>query len=545
MTEPDVLTVIDGTEKGMTIALTGDGIRLGRDPEQVNAVLTDGRVSRVHARVWDDRGVLMLEDLGSSTGTLLNGGSIDRPMPLRRGDVITLGSTQIRVDWVPAPAATMVGPVPDVLRDHAAPGDGLWPERGAHVDEPAAESDSESDGSPTPAPAAVTTGQGWPTPSAGDSASDAHPAADEPGVVQAAWPPPPLPAGDAAQAQHDTTAEEGGGDVPAAPTAGDHSSDEAPPQHEPTVSSAGEAGGDHASPSQDSSPEIADGSSPTGDQPSPEPEPEPEPESESGGVQAAWPPPPLPSSPPAPAPDPVASEPGDEGEAAHHDGSPKQPDADDASEAGGAIAGAVSLTKDGDAPSAESAAEPSPHDTGVPEPAQQADGAAAVPPSSVTGGGTNWADLPPIQPWAPPADPAPASPGGWAPPGSPEPVSAQSPSDGPATSPEPTPAAADATQALPGGWGPPGAAPPAAADATQAVPGGWGPPGSAPPPAVDPAQFAPPPGSGYPPPPARPTVDGVSPTDVDGVTPPPAWPQPAPPSAPAKSSRRGWFRLKK
>ncbi|MCB0881857.1 MAG: FHA domain-containing protein, partial [Thermoleophilia bacterium] len=158
MSTPDVLVVTAGAEEGMHLALPSEGLTLGRDPEQVDAVLTDPRVSRRHARIWNDRGVLMVEDLGSTGGTLLNAEPIDRAMPLRRGDVIGLGATTLTVAWVPAPAATVIGTVPPELRSGAGePGDtdgaALWPHRGSAPVTP-----------PAPAPAESSTQAAWPPP---------------------------------------------------------------------------------------------------------------------------------------------------------------------------------------------------------------------------------------------------------------------------------------------------------------------------------------------------------------------------------------------
>lgn len=69
---------------------------LGRG-RQADFQLEDPNVSRDHAAVYWENGRLFVKDLGSTNGTLLNG----RPVtagPLERGDVITLGATEVRVE---------------------------------------------------------------------------------------------------------------------------------------------------------------------------------------------------------------------------------------------------------------------------------------------------------------------------------------------------------------------------------------------------------------------------------------------------------------
>ena len=61
------------------VVLDKQEVVIGRRNEkhEVDLDLTpDDLVSRVHARVWVESGVVMIEDLGSSGGTLLNGTAI-------------------------------------------------------------------------------------------------------------------------------------------------------------------------------------------------------------------------------------------------------------------------------------------------------------------------------------------------------------------------------------------------------------------------------------------------------------------------------------
>ena len=51
-------------------------------------------VSTHHARIVPDNGAWVLEDLGSTNGTLVNGEPLDSPYPLQPGDRVMVGDTE-------------------------------------------------------------------------------------------------------------------------------------------------------------------------------------------------------------------------------------------------------------------------------------------------------------------------------------------------------------------------------------------------------------------------------------------------------------------
>jgi diguanylate cyclase (GGDEF)-like protein len=59
-------------------------------------VLRDARVSRAHARIWRDGAGWMIEDLGSTNGTNVNGRRIGQPTQLANGDKVLVGDTVLR-----------------------------------------------------------------------------------------------------------------------------------------------------------------------------------------------------------------------------------------------------------------------------------------------------------------------------------------------------------------------------------------------------------------------------------------------------------------
>jgi len=85
------IQVIQGPDKGRSFTLNDGECIIGRESE--TAPLTDGTVSRRHAKLTLQNGRWILSDLGSANGTFLNGTRLTQPMPVDRGDQIRCGGT--------------------------------------------------------------------------------------------------------------------------------------------------------------------------------------------------------------------------------------------------------------------------------------------------------------------------------------------------------------------------------------------------------------------------------------------------------------------
>jgi len=73
-------------------------ITIGRDENAVHAALTTDRaVSRRHAAVDAREGGLMLADIGSSNGTVVDGQTISGPVRIELGQPFFVGRTMLRV----------------------------------------------------------------------------------------------------------------------------------------------------------------------------------------------------------------------------------------------------------------------------------------------------------------------------------------------------------------------------------------------------------------------------------------------------------------
>jgi hypothetical protein len=79
-----------GPTPGATFSLEGDQLVIGRDSSSSIAI-NDAEVSRKHARLNFQGGKYVIEDLGSTNGTFVNGQRLVSPVVLKSGDVVSLG----------------------------------------------------------------------------------------------------------------------------------------------------------------------------------------------------------------------------------------------------------------------------------------------------------------------------------------------------------------------------------------------------------------------------------------------------------------------
>ncbi len=79
-----------GPTPGATFSLEGDQLVIGRDTASA-VTINDAEVSRKHARLTFQGGKYVIEDLGSTNGTFVNGQRLVSPVVLKSGDVVSLG----------------------------------------------------------------------------------------------------------------------------------------------------------------------------------------------------------------------------------------------------------------------------------------------------------------------------------------------------------------------------------------------------------------------------------------------------------------------
>lgn len=94
---PPSLVFVSGPHAGQSIPLLHTTLTIGREHDN-NIEIKDGDVARYHARILNDRGAYVVEDMASATGTWVNGTRTQRAT-LGHGDVIRIGQTEIAVDF--------------------------------------------------------------------------------------------------------------------------------------------------------------------------------------------------------------------------------------------------------------------------------------------------------------------------------------------------------------------------------------------------------------------------------------------------------------
>jgi hypothetical protein len=116
------LNIVDGDTGVGRIPLDGTFV-VGRDEPGPGSLGKDAEISRRHARFYPiDNGDFIVEDLGSTNGTFVNGERISSPHVLRPGDRVTLGHTVVQFDREVAPVAGgLTVAVPRPQGDPAAP----------------------------------------------------------------------------------------------------------------------------------------------------------------------------------------------------------------------------------------------------------------------------------------------------------------------------------------------------------------------------------------------------------------------------------------
>jgi len=88
--------VRSGPNAGKAYPLEGAELTIGRDTSNPVSI-NDAEVSRRHAKLtWRGAGYV-LEDLGSTNGTFVNGARLSAPLPLKAGDAVSFGENIVLI----------------------------------------------------------------------------------------------------------------------------------------------------------------------------------------------------------------------------------------------------------------------------------------------------------------------------------------------------------------------------------------------------------------------------------------------------------------
>ncbi len=103
------ITLRSGPNPGTVFTLEGEQFSIGRDSSNEISI-NDSEVSRRHARLAFQGGKFVIEDLGSTNGTYVNGQRLTGQRVLKSGEVISLGEKiELVYEAVETdPGATMV-----------------------------------------------------------------------------------------------------------------------------------------------------------------------------------------------------------------------------------------------------------------------------------------------------------------------------------------------------------------------------------------------------------------------------------------------------
>jgi len=113
------LVIEDEAGTRSTVPFAAESILVGRAPEATFR-LGDRNVSRRHARFVLQGGSVFVEDLGSLTGTRVNGERITGRRKLREGDLVQIGDYDLAVlHELGAPGAGAPPPLPVTPREAA------------------------------------------------------------------------------------------------------------------------------------------------------------------------------------------------------------------------------------------------------------------------------------------------------------------------------------------------------------------------------------------------------------------------------------------
>ena len=119
------LNIVAGNGAGETVEVADEFV-IGRQAPGAGSLANDIEISRTHARITaEPDGRFVIEDLGSTNGTYVNGARIETPVALEAGDRIEVGGSALLVQATtvqPAPA-----PPPSVVHEPREPSNEATP----------------------------------------------------------------------------------------------------------------------------------------------------------------------------------------------------------------------------------------------------------------------------------------------------------------------------------------------------------------------------------------------------------------------------------
>lgn len=110
-----MLRCLDAISPNVDVILEYLPVHVGRAAD-CEVQLADRLSSRHHCVLAEREGLLIVRDLGSTHGTLVNGSRVHEEELLRPGDTFSVGMTTFQVDYTPEKAANAAGGGRGLLR---------------------------------------------------------------------------------------------------------------------------------------------------------------------------------------------------------------------------------------------------------------------------------------------------------------------------------------------------------------------------------------------------------------------------------------------
>jgi pSer/pThr/pTyr-binding forkhead associated (FHA) protein/predicted Ser/Thr protein kinase len=105
------LKVTEGPAAGSVLTVAEDELLIGRQAPGPGKLGNDIEISRRHARVTrESNGQFLIEDLGSTNGTYVNGERIVGAQILKPGDMVEMGDTKLTIEAFSEPSDEVIAP---------------------------------------------------------------------------------------------------------------------------------------------------------------------------------------------------------------------------------------------------------------------------------------------------------------------------------------------------------------------------------------------------------------------------------------------------
>lgn len=103
---PFQLVILKGRSANQALRLPAEGVTTVGRQQGCQIRISSSQVSRKHCELYEKQGHLVVKDLNSSNGTLVNGVKIEGQKIVEPGQTLTIGSVVFRIEQAGAPGAT-------------------------------------------------------------------------------------------------------------------------------------------------------------------------------------------------------------------------------------------------------------------------------------------------------------------------------------------------------------------------------------------------------------------------------------------------------